>query len=285
MQRVLILMALGLLLAGAVVLATGLDATLARAVVEAQRTYQNALGASLRALRAGQPGAVSGFLGLCFAYGFLHAVGPGHGKAVLGGYALTSGASLRAMAGLAALTSMAQAAVAVVLVYGAVWALGASRERVEGIAGLIEPLALLALAALGVMLLWRGAKGLIPAPGDHHHHHDEECGCAHLPDMAALSRRRTLREGAVLIAAVALRPCSGALVMLVLTWRLGLDALGVLGAFVMGLGTLTVTLVAAMAGGGMRRALGNAGRLVPWLEVLIGAALAVTAALTALRLL
>lgn len=286
-MRLRLAIALGML--GALVLVamlSGLDGVVARWVVALQQQYQNALGGALRALRAGQPGAVSGFLTLCFAYGLLHAAGPGHGKAVLAGYALSTGASLRWLAGLAALTSLMQAAVAVIAVYAAVWAFGGSRERVEGVAGLIEPFALLALAVLGLVVLWRGTRHLLPVEPAHHEH-GPDCGCAHVPDVAALRAARSWHEAALLVGAVALRPCTGALVLLALTWRLELDALGILGAFVMGFGTLVVTVSAALIGGTARRGLlaGKApSRVLPLIEIGLGGAIAVLAALTAMRL-
>lgn len=271
----------------ALALLTGLDGWAARGLLALQREYQNALGGTLRALRAGEAGAVTAFLGLCFAYGVLHAAGPGHGKALLGGYAASSGTSLRGLAGLAVLTALLQAAVAVVAVYAAVWVFGATRERVEGVADLIEPFALVALAALGLLLLWRGARGLV-TERHHHHEHGPDCGCAHLPDVKAVARAN-LREAVVLVAAVALRPCTGALVMLALTWRLHLEALGVLGAFVMGAGTALVTVAAAMLGAGARQGLlalmPGETRVIPGVQVALGGAVAVLAAMSAVRLL
>lgn len=269
----------------ALALLTGLDGWAARGLLALQSEYQNALGGALRALRAHEPGAVGGFLALCFAYGVLHAAGPGHGKALLGGYGATSGASLRALVGLATLTALLQAAVAVVAVYAVVWAFGASRERVEGVADLIEPFALVALAALGLLLLWRGARGLVP---DAPHEHGPDCGCAHLPDVKAVARANR-REAVALVAAVALRPCTGALVMLALTWRLHLESLGVLGAFVMGAGTAVVTVAAAMLGAGARQGLlalmPGETRVIPAAQVALGGAVAVLAAMSAVRLL
>ena len=289
--------------AAALVFALGLDDRLARATITLQRDYQDALAAALRALRGQQPGAVTGFLGICFAYGFLHAVGPGHGKAVIAAYGMASAATLRRMLALAAVSSLAQATVAVVLVYAGIWAFDGARDRIEGLSALVEPLSTIAIGLLGLMLLWRGIRHLGasrgPAPahhqGHHHHHqHDAECGCghAHAPSVQAVDAARSLREMAALVAGIALRPCTGALFLLILTWRLDLDGLGVTGAYVMGLGTLVVTALSAALAVALRRGsfhalprFGATQRLGAGLEIVIGSLIAIIAFSVAVRLL
>lgn len=289
----------GLALLAAAVLVAGLDERLARLTLELQRDYQNALGRALRALRANQPGAVAGFLGICLAYGFFHALGPGHGKAVIAAYGMASGVSLRRLVGLALLSSMAQATVAVLVVYAGVLLWDGARDRVEGLARWLEPLGALAIAGLGLLLLWRGLRRLLPvrpAPDHHphdHHHHDADCGCghAHGPDPARLLAARSRRETAALVLGVALRPCTGALFLLILTWRFGLDLLGMTGAYVMGLGTFLVSGLAAVLAVGLRRGLtapwlegAGAARLAAVIEIAFGGLIAMLALSVALRL-
>ncbi|MFT4014447.1 MAG: high frequency lysogenization protein HflD [Paracoccus sp. (in: a-proteobacteria)] len=298
MRRTALIVAVALALALAGAFALGLQDWLSQNAIAFQRGAQNALAGALRALRAGQPGAVTGFLGLCFAHGFLHALGPGHGKAVIAAYAAASSSSLRRLIGLAALSSLAQAAVAVVLVHAGVWLLDGARDRVEGLAGMVEPLSFAMIAALGLMLARRGAGRLagsraVPHIG-HDHAHGPDCGCGHghVPDPAALAKTKDRREAAALILGVALRPCTSALFLLILTWRFDLDLLGILGAFVMGLGTMAVTASAGLTAALMRRgvflALPDGGSLRPVMalfELMLGVSITVLSGATALRLL
>lgn len=270
-----------LLLAAGLVLALGLDDTVARMVVSLQRDYQNALGRVLRALRAGQPGAVGSFLGICLAYGFFHALGPGHGKAVIAAYGLASRSAMRRMVGIAALSSFGQATVAVALIYAGVWLYGGARDRVEGLAAQIDPIAMLMIAGLGLMLLLRGLRHFRTGRQTGEEHvHDAHCDCghAHAPDSGAVSAAQNWRELGALVLGIALRPCTGALFLLILTWRLGIDALGILGAFVMGLGTFMVTGVAAVLAVAMRNGLPlslsgfkGAAQLAAIIELAVGA--------------
>jgi nickel/cobalt exporter len=89
---------------------------------------------------------------------------------------------------------------------------------------------------------------------DHHHHHhgeDEHAsawGHAHGPEPEELAGPGGWQRGLSAIVAVGLRPCSGAIIVLVFALAQGLFWAGVAATFVMGLGTaITVALIATLA--------------------------------------
>jgi nickel/cobalt transporter (NicO) family protein len=96
---------------------------------------------------------------------------------------------------------------------------------------------------------------------DHDHDHEDEAsawGHAHAPEPQELTGRHWFRRGLSAIIAVGLRPCSGAIIVLVFALAQGLFWIGVAATFLMGLGTaITVAAIATLAVG----ARGLAGRL------------------------
>ena len=99
---------------------------------------------------------------------------------------------------------------------------------------------------------------------DHHHHggghahhhdhaHDEDAsawGHAHAPEPEELAGPGGWKRGLSAIVAVGLRPCSGAILVLVFALAQGLFWAGVAATFVMGVGTaITVAVIASIAVG------------------------------------
>lgn len=230
-----------------------------------QRDVQNAMAGALRRLKGGDPAALATLWGLCFAYGFFHAAGPGHGKVLIGGYGLGRRVPVWRLSVLAVGSSLAQAGTAVAMVYAGVWVLNWGRERmVDTAERVLAPLSYGLVALVGLWLLIRGVRHLVGVlrargsgghgPHDHGAHsaqdhvHDATCGCGHShgPSAAQAEQVHSLREALALIATVAVRPCTGALFLLILTWRMDLDWVGIIGAFAMGLGTASVTVAVAV---------------------------------------
>jgi nickel/cobalt exporter len=293
MRRTLGFAGLGLVVLVGLLWLTGALDGLAGWLQGAQRAAQERLAGAIRALRGGEAGALAAFWVLCFGYGVLHAAGPGHGKLVIGGYGVARRVPVGRLAGLALASSLAQAAVAVGLVYAVVAVLGLTRVTVEGTAERwMTPIGHVMIAGLGLWLVWRGVRGVRalavvgqghPHGHDHGHVHGPECNHAHGPSVEQVVRVTGWRDAALLVGGIAMRPCSGALFVLVLTWQLGIAVAGVVGAFVMGLGTALVTVgVALLAVWAREGALvglggGRLARALPVLELAVGGVIAVAA--------
>ncbi|MFN3349996.1 nickel/cobalt transporter [Pseudorhodoplanes sp.] len=89
--------------------------------------------------------------------------------------------------------------------------------------------------------------------GHHHHDHDDHAsawGHAHAPEPQELAGPGGWKRGLSAIVAVGLRPCSGAILVLVFALAQGLFWAGVASTFIMGLGTaITVAAIATLAVG------------------------------------
>lgn len=287
-------------------LSGGFDQIAAWAMAE-QRSFQNGIARTLRALRGGEAGAVALLLGSCFAYGFFHAIGPGHGKLLVGGYGLARQVPMLRLSTIALLSSLGQAVTAIVLAFGGLWLLGLTRERmVDTAEDWLAPLSYGLIAAIGGWLIWRGLARLRAAQvalaghghhghghhdhghghgHGHDHHHDEgsadgacaSCGHRHGPSLAEAQAANSLRDAALLIGGIAIRPCTGALFVLIITWQMEIPLMGIAGAFAMALGTASVTVAVGIAATGLRggviRAVAGAGALtwiMPVIEVAAG---------------
>jgi ABC-type nickel/cobalt efflux system permease component RcnA len=83
---------------------------------------------------------------------------------------------------------------------------------------------------------------------DHGHVHDEHCGHSHGPEPGELAGPGGWRRGLSAIFTVGIRPCSGAILVLVFALAQGLFWAGIAATFVMGLGTaITVATIAVIA--------------------------------------
>jgi ABC-type nickel/cobalt efflux system permease component RcnA len=83
---------------------------------------------------------------------------------------------------------------------------------------------------------------------DHGHVHDEHCGHSHGPDPSELAGPGGWRRGFSAIFAVGIRPCSGAILVLVFALAQGMFWAGIAATFVMGIGTaITVAAIAVIA--------------------------------------
>jgi ABC-type nickel/cobalt efflux system permease component RcnA len=250
-------------------------------VLEKQAQFNRELAAAVRSLKTANPLSATLLLAaLSFAYGVLHAAGPGHGKAVISSYVLADGRTVRRGILLAFLAALIQALSALAVVGVLVLVLRASGLQIRAMEAWLETASWALVALVGVWLLYYQLRSAFrPAHAhaghhhhhaDHHHHdhgahahahahaphthaggHSEACEvCAHLPAAAELQGDWSWRRALALAFAVGVRPCTGAILVLVFAIGQGLLWAGVLSTFAMALGTaITVSVLAASAVG------------------------------------
>ena len=225
-------------------------------------------------------------LGISFLYGIFHAAGPGHGKAVISSYLVANDETWRRGIVLSFASAILQAFTAIALVGIAAVLLGATAKAMGNTVRVIEIVSYGLIVVIGLRLLWVKGRAFLKLlragthehhphdhardhghhhhghshGHDHHHDHSDEAsawGHAHAPEPRELTGQHWLRHGFSTIVAVGLRPCSGAIIVLVFALAQGLFWIGVASTFLMGLGTaITVAAIATLAVG----ARGLAGR-------------------------
>jgi nickel/cobalt transporter (NicO) family protein len=247
-----------------------------------QSEFYREISATIRSAKS-DGSAVWTLLVISFAYGIFHAAGPGHGKAVISSYLVANQETAWRGIVLSFASALLQALVAVLVVAIGAWLLNATAKSMCSAERAIEIGSYALIAAFGARLVWTKGGGFIRAlqasrlepalamasagrhPHDHshdhdnthdhgHHHHDdghvhdEHCGHCHGPEPSELAGPGGWRRGLAAIVAVGVRPCSGAILVLVFALAQGLFWAGIAATFVMGLGTaITVAAIAVLA--------------------------------------
>ena len=246
-----------------------------------QSEFYREMSSTIRAAKS-DGSAVWGLLAISFAYGIFHAAGPGHGKAVISSYLVANQETAKRGIALSFVSAMLQSLVAVLIVAVGAWLLNITAKTMCGAERVIAIASYGLITAFGARLVWTKGAGFIRAlqahspgpelalasashghvhhqdhshdgPHDHTHHdhghvHDEHCGHSHGPMPGELAGPGGWQRGLGAIFAVGLRPCSGAILVLVFALAQGLFWAGIAATFVMGLGTaITVAAIAVLA--------------------------------------
>jgi len=237
-------------------------------IYEEQRDYTRSLAAAVRSLRqSANEEAFFTLIGIGFAYGIFHAVGPGHGKAVITTYALTHETSAKRTAALASASAFVQGLTALTIVGGLSLLLqGSLRRAALSVDDVMEPVSFAAISAIGLYFVFRGGRALYRSIGtanDRHNTssntiepaeadaHDHDCH-HHFVTPQQVEQASTWGRAAMVAIAVGLRPCSGAIVVLVLSFAVGLIWSGIAAVLAMSAGTAITVSALALGAQGIR---------------------------------
>lgn len=252
-----------------------------------QAVFYRALAGMIRSAKT-DGFAVWSLMGISFVYGIFHAAGPGHGKAVISSYLFANEETWRRGITLSFAAAAMQSLTAVAIVGIAAVLLGATAKLMGETVRVIEIVSYGLIVLLGARLLWVKGRGFIAAlhalkaeqdntkidthdqdqcnhahrPRHGNAHCDQHAPChedepdilpwghAHGPEPEALAGQGGWRRGLSAIVAVGMRPCSGAIIVLIFALAQGLFWAGIISTFVMGFGTaITVATIATLAVG------------------------------------
>ncbi|WP_282607246.1 nickel/cobalt transporter [Pelagibius sp. Alg239-R121] len=226
-----------------------------------------------------------------FTYGVFHAAGPGHGKMVISSYLLASEDRLKRGIKLTFASSTAQAISAILLVGLLAIVFDLSRLEVTNQTQTLELISYGLVIAIGLWMLNGAIRGKgcghdhgVNNHGDHGHgehshgaaglgvdglgadgHHEHSAACRHSDTPRPKTDSTGLRQYLGIILAVGIRPCSGAVIVLLFTLAQGLLLSGIAATFAMALGTaITVSALAILSVGSRKIALSLASSGSRW---------------------
>ncbi|KMV33312.1 MULTISPECIES: nickel/cobalt transporter [Franconibacter] len=219
-----------------------------------QRSVNRELSGLLQQVAQNPSRAGVSLLAFSFLYGVLHALGPGHGKIVITTWLATHPSRLKRSLGLTLASSLLQGLVAIGLVVVVLTLLALPARQLHLGSYWLEKGSYLLVGGLGAMLCWRAVKrlrGLLRKPTFNaftpHHVHSETCGCGHqhLPSPNQLERADDWRARLMVVLSMGMRPCSGAIMVLLFSKVIGVFGWGVAAALAMAAGTsLTISAIA-----------------------------------------
>jgi ABC-type nickel/cobalt efflux system permease component RcnA len=253
-------------------------------VAQTQQKMQRQLANAVKRLKQGNALGAGLFLaGLSFVYGVVHAAGPGHGKAIISSYVIANEETVRRGILISFLAAGLQGLTAVALVGIMLIALNATGFQVNDWVKQLETVSYGLVFLVGFYLLvtvlirlWRRRQSREEAAHDHghhhhHHHHDhdhENCeACGHIVDARDVAGPLSWRKILAVVVSVGIRPCSGAVLVLIFALTQGLFWAGVAATFAMAFGTaITVAVLATLALGSRELALRLGGGNARWVD-------------------
>ena len=242
-------------------------------IVEWQKTLHTSLASHISAVSEDALKYGGALIALSFGYGVFHAVGPGHGKAVIVTYLGTNKESMWKGIAISFSAAILQSIIAIVLVSALARVLKFKLAEVHNYGNdmalvsyvlVILLGAVLVVSSISRLLKLRRVTLLASQHADHsqkhehehehehshdhghsHEHidsHDAGCGCSH---AHVAEENQSIWQTITVILSMGLRPCSGAIVVLIYAHLVGVYSYGVIATLMMGLGTgLSVSLIA-----------------------------------------
>ena len=244
-------------------------------IADWQRLFNQLISDNLHHIQQHSAAAGGTLITASFLYGVIHALGPGHGKFIIASYLSTHESRLKQSIKLSIFSSLTQGIVAVVATSVVLIVLNLSSRYFKLSQLWLERGAFLLLAGLGLYWIFQGSRTLKKpsatifqinkltplsssqtssqsAVKNHRTFSTEHapvcaCGHQHLPNAQQLKKAEDWKSQLLVILSIGMRPCSGAIFVLFLSYMLDIYLWGVVATLAMSLGTgLMLALFAAL---------------------------------------
>ena len=246
-------------------------------ILAQQAAFHRALIAGVRTAKEGS--GTSALVTAGFLYGVFHAVGPGHGKAIVSSYVFANEQAIRRGVAISFIAALVQALVAIALVWTVLQVLEGTARQIDASVRWIEIASFSLIVAFGLYLTVRKTRALIGQMRQKPAESAEKCddcrrfrlnyrpsslgaaavsatpACGHLviPDAKTISGNRSPKELLAAAVAAGARPCTGAILILALARAADIFTIGILAVLAMSLGTALATSTFAVAAGGAKQ--------------------------------
>ena len=217
-----------------------------------QRGMHSTLSNSLRDIEANGYGVSMTLIVLSFLYGLFHAAGPGHGKIIISTYLFSNESQLRRGILLSFGSSIAQGLTAILLVTTSIFALNYTMRQTHGVANNLEVISYSLMAFVGLFIFFTRFRKILSSYNKKvsgvcsvNQDGSKDCNHQHGPQKSDLQNPLNLRSMFGIIASIGVRPCSGALIVLLLSFSINIPVAGVLSVLAMSIGT--ALMISALA--------------------------------------
>ena len=204
-----------------------------------QNQWQRDLAAQLLALRRHGNDATTWLTlsSLGFLYGILHAIGPGHGKAIIATFTLSQPTARRQTLAIAIGGALMQGVSAILWVALAMGLLHLLMPDAVNHSHWLNRANAALIIAIGAYILYRHRP---------RRRHDAHCACGHDHHHHDTPTTSALSPWAAIIA-IGIRPCSGAVISLAAAWSWSLIGAGIAMTLAIACGTaLTIATIAML---------------------------------------
>lgn len=206
-----------------------------RQVIEWQKTFHELLAVHINSIKENPVEHGLSLIMLSFGYGVFHAIGPGHGKAVIITYLSSHKESLKRGLMISFLAALLQAFVAVLLVVVLAKLFSIRYSDVNGYADNVTSASYFLVMGLGAYLLLSASRQLWKQFRQHNSGAHSHCCGGHHTHQAEV--KESWLQSLMVIISMGSRPCSGAIVVLIYAHLVDAFSYGVMATLAMGVGT------------------------------------------------